>query len=274
MKMRMQKKVLAGILVGAMMLSTSACGSADIKADAVTVMEPQQEETEELGDLSELVKTTFNPDKALESDKDETVYVIADASGDKKKVIVSEWLKNPDGSAELKDKSTLSDIENVRGDEGFTQDGDSLTWQADGNSVYYQGKTDAEVPVGVKIKYYLDGQEMSPDEIAGKSGSVKIVFEYINNAKTGDVYAPFIMGSGLLLDGDSFTDVQVTHGKVISDGNRFIIVGFGLPGLEESLDLELDGFEIPSSIEVTANTTAFSLDMALTLALENFINGN
>ena len=74
MKMRMQKKVLAGILVGAMMLSTSACGSADIKADAVTVMEPQQEETEELGDLSELVKTTFNPDKALESDKDETVY--------------------------------------------------------------------------------------------------------------------------------------------------------------------------------------------------------
>ena len=92
-------------------------------------------------------------------EKEETVYVNMDASGNVEKITVSDWLKNNSQSAELSDSSSLSDIKNVKGDETFTQDGEKLTWQADGSDIYYQGTTDKELPVTVKLTYYLDGQE-------------------------------------------------------------------------------------------------------------------
>ena len=110
-------------------------------------------------------------------EKEETVYVNMDASGNVEKITVSDWLKNNSQSAELSDSSSLSDIKNVKGDETFTQDGEKLTWQADGSDIYYQGTTDKELPVTVKLTYYLDGKEISPEDLAGKSGKVKITIQ-------------------------------------------------------------------------------------------------
>jgi len=270
MKMITKKRILAGFLVGSMLLGTSGCGPASYEAEQPTIMDEMGEkETEEVSDLSVLegaVKGSINLNNILDGEKDETVYVIADATGNKKSVLVSEWLKNSEGLDEIKDKSILTDIENVKGDETFTQDGDTLTWKANGKPIYYQGKSDKDIPVAVAVHYYLDGEEKTPEEIAGKSGEVKIVFDYTNNAKVGDVYAPFLMGTGLLLDGETFNNVNVSTGKVIADGNRFIVVGLGFPGMMENLDLNIEGFDLPSSVEITATTTSFSLDMALTLA--------
>ena len=275
MKMNMKKRVLAGILVGAMMLSVSGCGT-EQKADNAALLDGQEQSSEmvlttaeqdTLGELGDMVKTSINLENVLDGEKDETVYVIADSTGNRQSVIVSEWLKNSKGEDEIKDRSTLTDIENVKGEETFTQDGEELTWKANGNPIYYQGKSDKEIPIGVKVRYFLNDEEMTPEEIAGKSGTVKMVFEYTNNAKVGEVYAPFLMGTGLLLDGENYSNVQVSHGKVIADGNRFIVVGIGLPGMQENLDLNIEGLEFPSSVEVTANTTNFKLDMALTLGM-------
>ena len=89
-----------------------------------------------------------------ESGKAETVYVMADASGAANEIIVSEWLRNQRGASVLEDFSNLTDIENVEGYEEFTKNSDgSLTWQADGSDIYYQGKTDAKLPVGVSLSY-------------------------------------------------------------------------------------------------------------------------
>ena len=64
--------------------------------------------------------------------KEETVYVVADASGKTKNVIVSEWLKNPDGKAELADATDLKDVKNVKGNETFAEGKDgSINWQAE-----------------------------------------------------------------------------------------------------------------------------------------------
>ena len=112
-----------------------------------------------------------------EAGKEETVYVVSKADGTADNVIVSEWLKNKDGSDTIKDASDLKDIKNVKGDETFTQNGDEVTWDAKGNDIYYQGTTDKELPVTEKITYYLDGKEVTPEEIAGKSGKVTIRFD-------------------------------------------------------------------------------------------------
>ena len=118
--------------------------------------------------------------------KEETVYVNTTAGGEVTDVTVSDWLKNSGDSSnsEVKDASDLQDIKNVKGDETFTQNGNDLTWSTDGKDIYYQGKTEKNLPVSVGIKYYMDGTEVSPEALAGKTGHLKMEVTYTNTSKT------------------------------------------------------------------------------------------
>ena len=122
--------------------------------------------------------------KDNDADKDESVYLISDANGNVNKTIVVDHLKNKDKKDTLEDASNLTDIENVKGKEKFTQSGEKLTWQAGGKDIYYQGTATAEPPVTQKVTYYLGGKEISPEDLAGKSGKVKIRFDYTKDRKS------------------------------------------------------------------------------------------
>lgn len=215
--------------------------------------------------------------------KEETVYVIADANGKSKKVIVSEWLKNQKGSDTLKDKSNLKDVKNVKGDQDFTKgSGDELTWNADGSDIYYQGTSDKQLPVDVTITYKLNGKTVSAKELDGASGKLTIEFTYKNNTgkpqkvngKNVTIYQPFLMVSGLMVDNDKMSNVEVTNGKVINSGDKTVVVGMALPGLEESLGLadltDSDGkkidIDVPQKVTIKADVSDFSLLTTVTLA--------
>ena len=219
--------------------------------------------------------------------KEETVYVIADSNGNATKQIVSDHLINQNDAASLEDASDLKDIENVKGDETFTQNGSKLTWQADGNDIFYQGTSEKELPVTEQITYYLDGKEISPEELAGKSGKVTIRFDYTNHetttaeigGKEEEINVPFVTLTGMVFD-DSFTNIEVSNGKVISDGKNKIVVGYALPGLKDSLNVDESDFDsdisIPDYFEVTAQVEDFSLEMTMTVAMNatNFISAD
>ena len=213
--------------------------------------------------------------------KDETVYVLTGADGSVKKIIVSDWLKNELGSASVADKSDLSDIENVKGDESYTINGDNMTvWDAQGNDIYYQGNIQKELPVGLSVRYYLDGKSVSPEELKGKSGKVTIHFDYENrqyetvqiNGVNQRIYVPFAMLTGMILDNDTFQNVQITNGKLVNDGDRTVVVGLAFPGLQENLNLSRDDLSIPDSVEITADVTNFSLGMTVTLACNDLFS--
>lgn len=213
--------------------------------------------------------------------KDETVYVLTGADGSVKKIIVSDWLKNELGSASVADKSDLSDIENVKGDESYTINGDNMTvWDAQGNDIYYQGNIQKELPVGLSVRYYLDGKSVSPEELKGKSGKVTIRFDYENrqyetvqiNGVNQRIYVPFAMLTGMILDNDTFQNVQITNGKLVNDGDRTMVVGLAFPGLQENLNLSRDDLSIPDSVEITADVTNFSLGMTVTLACNDLFS--
>ena len=213
--------------------------------------------------------------------KDETVYVLTGADGSVKKIIVSDWLKNELGSASVADKSDLSDIENVKGDESYTINGDNMTvWDAQGNDIYYQGNIQKELPVGLSVRYYLDGKSVSPEELKGKSGKVAIRFDYENrqyetvqiNGANQRIYVPFAMLTGMILDNDTFQNVQITNGKLVNDGDRTVVMGLAFPGLQENLNLSRDDLSIPDSVEITADVTNFSLGMTVTLACNDLFS--
>ena len=207
--------------------------------------------------------------------KDETVYVLAGADGSVQKIIVSDWLKNELGSASLTDKSGLSNIENVKGDESYSINGDNMTvWDAQGNDIYYQGDIQKELPVGLTVRYTLNGKAVSPEQLKGQSGKVTIRFDYENhqyetvqiNGQNQRIYVPFAMLTGMILDNDTFRNVTVSNGKLVNDGDRTVVVGLAFPGLQENLNLSRDQLSIPSSVEITADVTDFSLGMTVTLA--------
>lgn len=276
-------RIIAGVLVvtlvgtGASVSSVSAAKAGGAKQETKTEQTADTEQEEDAEDaLDELINSRVTVQEK-EIGKEETVYVIADSVGTAQDIIVSDHLVNKDGKDTIEDISSLKDIENVKGDESFAQTGEKLVWQADGNDIYYQGTSEKKTPVSQKITYYLDGKEIAPEKLAGKSGKVTIRFDYTNQEKSGDVYVPFVAISGMVLD-DSFRNVEVTNGKVISDGNREMVVGYALPGLKDSLKVSEKDFDgdvtLPEYVEVTADVTDFSLDMTMTVVMNatNFIS--
>lgn len=216
--------------------------------------------------------------------KEETVYVNATAEGEIKDITVSDWLKNS-GSAEgdISDVSDLEGIKNVKGDETFTQDGDKVTWNTDSSDIYYQGTSNKELPVDMKIKYYLDDQEITPEELAGKSGHLRMEVSYTNKSKKTvkvdkkdvEVYSPFVMVTGMILSSDNFSNVTIDNGKVISDGDKEMVVGVAVPGLKDSLDLSgdlSDKIDIPEGFTMEADVTDCTMGNTFTMAVTDLLS--
>lgn len=228
--------------------------------------------------ISDIVSVEDNSGKLQ---KDETVYVLASADGTVKKIIVSDWIKNTLKSSTLTDYSELENAENVKGDESYTVSGENCrVWDAQGNDIYYQGNIDKELPVDLSVTYYLDGKAVSADEIKGKSGKVKIRYDYKNkqyetvniDGEDEKIYVPFVMITGLMLDNDIFTNVNVTNGKLINDGDRTIVAGFALPGMQENLNLDKEKLELPDYIEITADAKDFEMTNTVTIAANDMFN--
>ena len=273
------KKYLPRALAVGMSL-TIMCSTVGVTAYSAGAEQNKPAAAQSTGDASTGAKNTKGTSDSRRFSKEETVYVIAGADGNPQKVIVSDWIKNPEKADKIKDKSNLTDIENVKGDETYSIDENKmLEWGANGQDIYYKGKSNEQLPVGVSIQYTLDGKPVAPKDLAGKSGKLKMTFTYTNRrfeeVKIGDkkekIYVPFVMLTGMMLDNEKFTNVNVSNGKVINDGNHTYVAGFALPGLNESLALG-DKLDLPSSVEITADVKDFELATTLTVATNDVFN--
>lgn len=197
--------------------------------------------------------------------KDETVYSKLDRNGDNYKTIVSTHIKNTENEDLINDLSDLLNVKNTSGDETYTQDGNKFVWNANKNDIYYQGESSKELPIECNVKYELDGKEVSANEIAGKSGKVKITLQYTNkeerivdvNGKKVKMYVPFVVIAGTIIENENARNIKVSSGKVVDDGSKTVVVGMAMPGLQESLGLSDDEVEIPSNVEITMDATNF-----------------
>lgn len=206
--------------------------------------------------------------------KDETVYVVTESDGSQSDLIVSDHLKNKSGKDKIEDVSTLTDIENVKGKEKFTREDDgSLSWNAKGNDIYYEGKTDQEAPVSMDIKYYLDDKEVDGADLSGKTGKVKIVINYTNNTSLNGTKVPFVVLTGMVLENDTFQNVTVSSGKVIDDGQKSFIVGMAAPGVADTLGISEEELGFGSTVEITGDAKEFAPEDMMTVVTNDFFQG-
>ena len=265
----------------AVVVAAGAAGTCGYQRSAITA-KAAEVDTEKLEEVAENALSTKSDDtEETGTTKEESVYVKADPSGKVKKTTVTEWLKNT-GKGELSDTSDLSDIKNIKGDEEYKESGDELSWEAVGDDIYYQGTIDKELPVDVKVSYKLDGKSISPKDLKGKSGKVEIQFSYDNKSKQTvnvngedvEMYTPFTMVSAMMLSSDEYSNVSVENGKLISDGDKNIVVGVAFPGLANDLnlkDLDMD-IDIPETVTITADVKDATVGTSITMASAELMN--
>lgn len=259
-------------------VGVTGCGKSDASSDGEeTAKTEDMQETADTKEESEPSENTKKQDSE-EKDKTETVYVKSDAKGNPREITVQTKLKNTGDGDTIKDYTNLTDIKNKEGDEAFTQNADgTVEWENHGEDITYEGTGSAELPVDVSISYELDGQAIEPEELAGKSGQLKIRFDYKNkttqtikvDGKEEQVSVPFAVISTMLLSDDHASDIEVENGKVMDIDGQKLVIGYACPGLTKSLKLTTyeptEDIDIPEYVEVTADVTDFSLDFTATI---------
>ena len=211
--------------------------------------------------------TSYMTIPVFAASKSETVYSNLDSNGKAYKTIVSTQLTNEDKSDEITDISNLLNIENTNGDETFKKEGDQIVWDSNGNNIYYKGESDKQLPVECKITYELNGEEISAEELKGKSGNVKIKINYTNNekhivsinGKQVTMYTPFIIVAGTKIDNAKNKNIQITNGKIVDNGESTLAVGIAMPGMQENIGISKSKIDIPEEIEISMETEDFEM---------------
>ena len=211
--------------------------------------------------------TSYMTIPVFAASKSETVYSNLDSNGKAYKTIVSTQLTNEDKSDEITYISNLLNIENTNGDETFKKEGNQIVWDSNGNNIYYKGESDKQLPVECKITYELNGEEISAEELKGKSGNVKIKINYTNNekhivsinGKQVTMYTPFIIVAGTKIDNAKNKNIQITNGKIVDNGESTLAVGIAMPGMQENIGISKSKIDIPEEIEISMETEDFEM---------------
>ena len=211
--------------------------------------------------------TSYMTIPVFATSKSETVYSNLDSNGKAYKTIVSTQLTNEDKLNEITDISNLLNIENTNGDETFKKEGNQVIWDSNGNNIYYKGESDKQLPVECKITYELNGEEISAEELKGKSGNVKIKINYTNNekhivsinGKQVTMYTPFIIVAGTKIDNAKNKNIQITNGKIVDNGESTLAVGIAMPGMQENIGISKSKIDIPEEIEISMETEDFEM---------------
>ena len=206
------------------------------------------------------------------TEKTETVYSVLNSDGSISDTIVSSWLHDEDGINNIKETLNLKDVKNIKSNEKPSKDGNTYTWNAKGNDVYYEGTATKQLPVSVKIRYELDGQEMSAKDIEGKSGHLKLTISFANNysevkninGKSIVIHPSYLAGGMLNMSTGNFSNVKCESGKIVNDGTNEMLAFANIPGLNETLksaglDKVNNQLGISDDVTVEADVNNFDL---------------
>lgn len=134
-----------------------------------------------------------------------------------------------------------------------------------GNTLYSGNE---KLPFDFKITYFLDGQEISANNLAKKSGHIKIIFKSTSTAIYQDKYIPFIAVTGVNLNRSVFSNLKIENGKIINESSdNYTIAGYTLVGLNENLNVDF----LPNIFTIEADVKDFTIGNTYTVLLNEFL---
>ena len=181
------------------------------------------------------------------SAKEEVIYAMADASG---KVTDAEAV-NIFAGGDIVDYGDYSAVKPLNTNDTITQNGDQIAFSSTADKVYYQGTMkNAALPWNISIRYYLDGKEYAPQDVAGKSGALEIRFSVTKHESCGgSFYDDYALQASFTLDTERCQN----------------IVSNGATGANVGSDKQLTYTILPGKgidTVITADVTDFEMDAA------------
>lgn len=131
----------------------------------------------------------------------------------------------------------MKDITNTKGDEKFTQSGDSLTWDTSkATFIIREQQKIASFRLVCRSRTNWMERKYLQKDIVGKSGKLEMTIKYSNTSKKQvtvagekkDIYTPFLMTTGMILPVDKFDNIDIDNGKVLSEGENNIVIAYGM----------------------------------------------
>lgn len=182
------------------------------------------------------------------TDKEEVVYVNLDNDGAVREInVVNIFGGNTEGV--IVDYGKYLDVRNMTTTDTIDFSGDAIKIHSSAEKLYYEGKLESTLmPWDIQIRYFLDGREYSAEEIAGKSGEIKITVRITQNQKyRGDFYDNYALQASLSFDTDQCKNIVAPDATVANVGSKKQLTYTILPGKG-------------ADIEITAEVSEFEMD--------------
>ena len=180
--------------------------------------------------------------------KEEVVYVNLDAEGSVKEINVVN-IFDLDDDAQIVDYGNYREVRNMNTTDEIRQEKETVKINASAGKLYYEGKLDSDqIPWNISVRYYMDGKEYSGDELAGKSGKLKIALHITeNDGCRGDFFDRYALQASITLDTENYKHIVEEGAAIANVGSDKQLTYTILPG---------EGIET----EITADVTDFEMD--------------
>lgn len=180
--------------------------------------------------------------------KEEVVYVNLNSDGSVKEInVVNIFDLTEDG--QIIDYGKYETLRNMTTTDEIDYSGDCVTINAESGKLYYEGKLDSDVmPWNISIHYFIDGKEYSGEEVAGKSGNLKITASVTENKNCkGDFFNGYALQASFTLDTKKCANIHANGATVANVGSNKQLTYTILPGKG-------------ADIEITADVTDFEME--------------
>ncbi len=187
---------------------------------------------------------------ALEAntEKEEVVYVNLGNDGSVREInVVNIFGGNTEGI--IIDYGKYQDVRNMTTTDTIDFSGDAIKINSSAEKLYYEGKLESTLmPWDIQIRYFLDGKEYSAEEIAGKSGEIKLTICIAQDQNyRGDFYDNYALQASLSFDTDKCKNIVAPDATVANVGSKKQLTYTILPGKG-------------ADIEITAEVSEFEMD--------------
>lgn len=202
--------------------------------------------------------------------KNETVYVNLDYDGNVENITIVNHISgnsNDEYFIEYGDYNSLDVL--VNDIEPIIED-NKIKWPTsflEKEDIYYEGKIDKELPLDLNITYFLDGKEISPSELAGNTGNLKIEIQVKNSQDlTMQIQIPMNL--------NIFSNIHANRGVTSVVGKTITVVYNHLPIGDAVYTLEAYGENIRlDPIIMSATSQGVEIPDSLTGGIDHLKGG-
>jgi X-X-X-Leu-X-X-Gly heptad repeat protein len=197
------------------------------------------------------------------SGKEEVIYATLSASGDIRSVYAVNIL-HVTAAGDISDHGAYASVENLTDIGAMTLDGDRVTASASIGDFYYKGTLAKPLlPWSITVAYLLDGNALSPEALAGRSGRLEIRIDIAPDPGAPDgFWSDYLLQISIPLDTALCRHIASDGATLANAGRNKVVTHTAMPGTDTHLLLSADVVNFSmSGIELTALPFFLPIDL-------------